>query len=126
MIEQYLLSQLDTINALTGKCYPVAAPVGDETLPICLYSRASGEITRDLSGAAAFYRDTFYLHLLGDDMDDLCSLETEVIDTLTRQNTDAGAIYVYSSIAAPGIEDDYDLRTDTFRRSLTCTITYWR
>lgn len=126
MIEQYLLAQLDSIETLTGKCYPVAAPVGDEKLPICLYSRVSGEIVRDLSGTVAFYRDTIYLHLLGDDMDELCSLETEVIDVLNRQNVDAGDAYVYSSIAAPGIEDDYDIRTDTFRRSLTCTITYWR
>lgn len=126
MIERYLVSRLDTIPILANKAYPVAAPVGDDALPICLYSRTDGVITRDLSGDPAFYTDIFRLDILAEDMDALCSLEHEVIEALNEQNVDAGDLYIFSGSAAPGIEDDYDLRTDTLRRSLIYTVTYWR
>lgn len=126
MIERYLVSRLDTVPTLVNKAYPVTAPVGDDALPICLYSRTDGVISQDLSGAPVFYADTFRLDLLAEDMDALCALEHDVIAALTEQNVDAGDLYIFSGSAAPGIEDDYDLRTDTLRRSLTYTVTYWR
>lgn len=126
MIEQYLVRLLDTVAALSGKSYPVAAPVGDEELPICLYGRVTGTVARDLSGEASFYTDTFHLHLLGEDMDALCALEVEVMDALNEQNVDVDTCYIYSGSATPGLEDDYDIRTDTLRRTLLYTVTYWR
>lgn len=126
MIEQYIVSRLDTIGNLNSKSYPVAAPVGDEALPICLYRRTSGDILRDLSGEPLLYKDVFRMDLLGDDMDVLCTLEHAVINTLSEQNVDAGDVYIYSGVAAPGTEDGFDLPTDTLWRSVTYTVTYWR
>lgn len=126
MIEQYLVSELGTIAALAGKCYPVAAPLGDDELPICLYRRVSGEVRRDLSGAAAFYVEVFRLDLLDEDMDRLCALEQEVARALEKENQDAGDFYLYSAEVAPALEDDYDLRTDTLLRSVNYTVIYGR
>lgn len=126
MIESYLVSKLDTIPALTGQCYPVAAPVGDIAPPFCIYTRVSGDILRDLTGEPVFYTDVFRLDLCGEDTDSLFDLEQIVIDNLSEVNVDIGDLYIFSAIAAPGYPDGFDLTIEAHRRSITYTVTYWR
>lgn len=126
MIERYLVFELDTFPELTGKNYPVAAPVGETEPPFCLYTRVSSEIQRDFYGEPVFCRDVFRLDLFSDDMDSLCQLERDVIRGLTKECVDAGdGLYIFSVTAAPGA-DGFDMNMEIYRRSVTCTITYWR
>lgn len=126
MIEQYLVSELDTIPELTGKNYPVAAPVGETEPPFCLYTRISSEIQRDLYGEPVFFRDVFQLDLFWDDMDALCQLEQDVIQRLKNECVDVGdGLYIFSVTAAPGA-DGFDMNMEIHRRSVACTLTYWR
>lgn len=127
MIEYYLVSELDTIPAIKGQCYPAAAPVGDLEPPFCIYTRVTGEIQRDLSGEPVYCRDVFRLDLAGDDNDALCLLEQEVIRTLTKQCVEVNDdLYIFSVTAAPGAPDGFDLVLENHQRSVACTITYWR
>ena len=127
MIEQYLVSKLDTIEDLVGKCYPTAAPVGDTGPPFCIYRRVSGTIERDLADDPVYYRDVFRLDLFGDDMDALCALEAAVIATMTEQCVDAGdTLYIFNAVAAPGAQDGFDMAMEIHQRSVAYTVTYWR
>lgn len=126
MIEEFLVSELGTIPGLNGQCYPAAAPVGDVEPPLCLYSRISGSIQRDLSGDPVFYRDVYRLDLIGDDNDDLCLLETEMIAQLSKTNIEFENIYIFSAEASPGNPDGFDLSLEAHRKSLSYAVTYWR
>ena len=126
MIEEFLVSELDTIPGLNGQFYPSAAPVGDVEPPFCLYSRISGSITRDLNGDPVFYRDVYRLDLIGDDNDDLCLLETEMIAQLSKTNIEFENLYIFSAEASPGDPDGFDLSLEAHRKSLSYAVTYWR
>ena len=126
MIEKILVSELGTIDALGGQFYPVAAPIGDTEGAFCIYTRTSGEIERDLSGAPVLYRDVFRLDLYAEDTDLLFELEQTVIDRLTKTNVEFGNLYVFSAEAAPGAPDGFDLTIETHQRSISYTVTYWR
>lgn len=138
MIEQYIVSELGTIAELrtvsgsdtTGnsgeRSYPVAAPVGDIDPPFCIYTRVSGDIQRDLSGAPVFYRDVFRLDLYDFDTDALFALERKLIDSLTKINVDAGDVYIFSAEASPGPSDGFDMTMEIHQRSIIYTVMYWR
>lgn len=126
MIEKYLVSELDTIAALGGQFYPVAAPVGDVEGNFCIYTRVSGDVQRDLMGEPVYCRDIYRLDLCGDDTDVLFDLEHEVIDALTKQNVEFGELYIFSAAASPGAPDGFDMNLETVHRSVAYTVTYWR
>ena len=126
MIEEFLVSELDTIPGLNGQFYPSAAPVGDVEPPFCLYSRISGSITRDLNGDPVFYRDVYRLDLIGDDNDDLCLLGTGMIAQLSKTNIEFENLYIFSAEASPGDPDGFDLSLEAHRKSLSYAVTYWR
>lgn len=126
MIDGFLVSELGTITALNGQCYPAAAPIGDVELPFCLYSRTSGTIQRDLTGEPVFYRDVFRLDLVGDDNDELCHLETEMIAQLSKINIEFADIFIFSAEVSPGNPDGFDLSLEAHRKSLSYAVTYWR
>ena len=126
MIDQYLVSKLDTIADLQGQIYPTAAPVGDIEPPFCIYTRVSGEIERDLSGDPVFYRDVFRLDLCGEDNDALVALEAAVTAVLTENGIDADGLYIFSAVAAPGSPDGFEMSLEAHRRSIAYTVTYWR
>lgn len=126
MIEQYLVSKLGTIEHLQEQVYPTAAPIGDIEPPFCIYTRVSGNITRDLSGNPIFYTDVFRLDLTGEDNDTLCALAQLAVDILNETNTDAGDAYIFSASAEPGAPDGFDMTIEAHRRSITYTVSYWR
>lgn len=126
MIEKFIVSELDTIEALNGQCYPVAAPVGDVEGNFCIYTRVSGEVQRDLMGELVYCRDVYRLDICGDDTDVLFPLECAVIDALKKENVEFGNLYIFSAVAAPGAPDGFDLSLEAVHRSASYTITYWR
>ena len=126
MIEQYIVSELNTFHQLKNQLYPAASPVGDDEPPFCIYTRVSGDVQRDLSGDPVYYRDVFRLDLFGDDTDALFALEQEMIAGLSKVNVDAGDVYIFSAEAAPGSADGFDLTMELHMRSISYTITYWR
>ena len=126
MIEQFLVSELGTFDALGGQCYPVAAPVGDTEGAFCIYTRISGTVERDLAGNPVFYRDVFRIDLCEEDTDQLFGLEQTVIELLSKTNVEFDDLFIFSAEAAPGAPDGYDLTIETFHRSITYTVTYWR
>lgn len=126
MIEKFLVSELGTIDELNGQIYPVAAPIGDTEGAFCIYTRASGDIQRDLSGDPVFYRDVYRLDLYDDDTDLLFALEQTVVNRLTKNNVEFDGIYIFSAEAAPGAPDGFDLTIETHQRSISYTVTYWR
>ena len=126
MIEKFIVSNLGTIDALSGQIYPVAAPVGDTEGAFCIYTRVSGGVERDLSGNPVFYRDVYRLDLYDEDTDLLFDLETNVIDRLTKYNAEFAGMYIYSAEAVPGAPDGFDLTIENNQRSISYTITYWR
>ena len=126
MIEEFLVSELGTIQELNHQLYPIAAPVGELEGSFCIYTRVSGSIERDLSGNPVFYRDVFRLDLCGDDNDDLVAMEADVIATLTENGVDTEDLYIFSAAAAPGSPDGYDMTLDVHQRSVAYTVTYWR
>lgn len=126
MIQEFLVSELGTIPGLNGQFYPAAAPVGDVEPPFCLYTRISGSITRDLNGNLVFYRDVFRLDLIGDDNDELCLLETEMIAQLSKINIDFENLYIFAAEVSPGNPDGFDLTVGVHRKSLSYAVTYWR
>ena len=81
---------------------------------------------RDLTGAPVFYQDVFRLDLCGEDTDLLFDLEQAVIKQLSKTNVEFDDLFVFSATAAPGTPDGYDLTIETFHRSITYTVTYWR
>ena len=126
MIDGFLVSELGTIAALKGQFYPAAAPVGDVEPPFCLYTRISGTIQRDLAGDPVFYRDVFRLDLIGDDNDELCLLETEMIAQLSKTNVEFENLYIFAAEVSPGNPDGFDLTMEAHRKSLSYAVTYWR
>lgn len=126
MIDGFLVSELGTIVALKGQFYPAAAPVGDVEPPFCLYTRISGTIQRDLAGDPVFYRDVFRLDLIGDDNDELCLLETEMIAQLSKTNIEFEDLYIFVAEVSPGNPDGFDLTMEAHRKSLSYAVTYWR
>lgn len=126
MTDQYIVSKLGTIKALQGQCYPTAAPIGDIEPPFCIYTRVSGNVTRDLAGEVVFYTDVFRIDLCGDDNDALVLLEAQISDLLCEQNVEAGDIYIFNAYAAPGSPDGFDLTLETHRRSIAYSVDYWR
>ena len=126
MIDGFLVSELGTIATLKGQFYPAAAPVGDVEPPFCLYTRISGTIQRDLACDPVFYRDVFRLDLIGDDNDELCLLETEMIAQLSKTNIEFEDLYIFAAEVSPGNPDGFDLTMEAHRKSLSYAVTYWR
>lgn len=126
MIEKFIVSELGTIEQLNHQIYPVAAPVGELEGSFCIYTRVSGEIQRDLNEEPVFYRDAYRLDLYNEDTDALFALEQTVIDQLTKTNVEFEEIYIFSSVAAPGVPDGFDLTMEINQRSIAYTVTYWR
>lgn len=126
MIEEFIVSELGTLDELNGQLYPVAAPVGELEGSFCIYTRVSGDIQRDLEENPVFYRDVFRLDLYNDDTDTLFALEQAVIDHLKKTNVEFDDIYIFSAVAAPGAPDGFDLTMEINQRSLSYTVTYWR
>ena len=125
-IERFLVSELDTIDQLRGKCYPVAAPVGDEENIFCIYTRISGDVQSDLSGEPVFYNSVYRLDLVGEDTDELFSVEQVVLDILRKNNVAFEDMHIFSASAVPGAPDGFDLSIASIQRSLTYSVTYWR
>ena len=126
MIEQYIVSELNTFPQLKNQLYPAAAPVGDDEPPFCIYTRVSGDVQRDLSGDPVYYRDVYRLDLYNDDTDTLFALEKTAIDHLTKNNVDFEELYIFDAVAAPGAPDGFDLTMEINQRSIAYTVTYWR
>ena len=126
MIEEFIVSELGTLDELNGQLYPVAAPVGELEGSFCIYTRVSGDIQRDLEENPVFYRDVFRLDLYNDDTDTLFALEQAVINHLKKTNVEFDDIYIFSAVAAPGAPDGFDLTMEINQRSLSYTVTYWR
>lgn len=126
IIEKFIVSELGTIEPLTGRCYPIAAPIGDEEGIFCIYTRISGDVQRDLRGEPVFYRDVYRLDLVGDDTDALFALERTIADALTKNNVVFEGIYIFSTEATPGAPDGFDFSLSVIQRSLSYSVTYWR
>lgn len=125
-IEEFVVSRLDTIDALRGRCYPTAARAGDTEPPFVLFRVAQETYASDLDGDAGVRTATVQIELLDADNDRLCQLQQAAEAALRVVNGDFEDIYVYSSRAQRGEQDDLDMTLDLFVKNLTATVVYWR
>lgn len=124
-IEEFIVSRLDTMEALRGRCFPTAANVGDTEPPFALFRVQSEEYATTLDGDLGVRTATARIELFDDDNDRLCQLLAAAEDAMRTDSEDLDEIYIYSSRARRG-EDDFDPTLDANVKALTATIVYWR
>lgn len=124
-IEEFIVSRLDTMEALRGRCFPTAANVGDTEPPFALFRVTGEEYASDLDGDAGIRTATVRIEIFDDDNDRLCALLESAEQALKAESEDLDEIYIYSSRARRG-EDDFDPTLDVNVKSLTATVVYWR
>lgn len=126
-VDEWLVSKLDTLKILRGHVFPTAAPAGDLSGPFAIYRLSREDAVRTLDGAAGVRKAFFRIEFFDDDNDALCALVAEAEAVLCQgDGEDAEGIYVYSSRAERGDEDDLDRTLDMLVKNLTVTVMYWR
>lgn len=126
VVENYIVSKLDTITALSGQVYPTAAPVGDCAPPFAIYTLLQHVTTRDLYGELAYYTDTVRVDLYHNDNDTLCSIAAEAESCMAAQCEEFGDMYIYSCSASGGDPDGFDRNMELHRKTVDVNIQYWR
>lgn len=126
-VDEWIVSKLDTIENLRGHVFPTAAPAGDLCGPFAIFRLSQETVLRDMDGGIGIRTAVFRVEFFDNDNDALCALVAEAEDVLCQGNgEDAEGIYVYSSSAARGDEDDLDRVLDMLVKNLTVTVRYWR
>lgn len=126
MIENWIVSKLDTLEALGGQVWPVATPVGSAPAPFCIFVPQGSVPTVDLSGNVIFRTDTVKVTLFDDDYDRLVSLAAAAETALTVQQTPAEGGYIFSSAVQQTDPDGFDLIVEQLCRTVLVTVRYWR
>ena len=103
-VDEWLVSKLDTIEALRGHVFPTAAPAGDLSGPFAIFRLSKEDVERDIDGSVGVRSAVFRIEF----------------------GEDAEGIYVYFSRAERGDEDDLDRTLDMLVKNLTVTVKYWR
>lgn len=126
-VDEWLVSKLDTLEGLRGHVFPTAAPAGDLSGPFAIYRLSREDAVRTLDGEAGVRKAVFRIEFFDNDNDALCALVAEAEEVLCQgDGEDAEGIYVYSSRAERGDEDDLDRTLDMLVKNLTVTVMYWR
>lgn len=126
MVEDYILSKLNTICDLSRQIYPTAAPVGDCHPPFVIYTVMSSVPTWDLSGDIVSILDTIRVDLYSDDYDALCALAQTVEDALTSKCEEYEDLYIFYSHVSRGEADGFDMNMELHRKTLSVAVRYWR
>lgn len=126
-VDEWLVSKLDTIEALRGHVFPTAAPAGDLSGPFAIFRLSKEDVERDIDGSVGVRSAVFRIEFFDNDNDALCALVAKAEETLRQGfGEDAEGIYVYFSRAERGDEDDLDRTLDMLVKNLTVTVKYWR
>ena len=125
-IEEFIVSRLDTIEALRGRGYPTAAQVGDTDPPFALFGVTREDYENELDGGIGIRTAIVRIEFFDDDNDRLCAALEAAETALKADSADLDDIYIYSSRARRGDEDDLDGTLDLFVKNLTATVVYWR
>lgn len=126
MIENWIVSKLDTLETLGGQVWPASTPVGSAPVPFCVFAPQSSVPTADLSGNVIFRTDTVKVTLFDDDYDRLVSLAAAAETALTVQQTPAEGGYIFSSTVQQTDPDGFDLTVEQLCRTVLVTVRYWR
>lgn len=126
MIENWIVSKLDTLEALNGQVWPASTPVGSAPVPFCVFAPQSSVPTADLSGNVIFRTDTVKVTLFDDDYDRLVSLAAAAETALTVQQAPAEGGYIFSSTVQQTDPDGFDLIVEQLCRTVLVTVRYWR
>lgn len=126
MIENYIVSKLDTIQALRGHAYPTAAPVGECKPPFAIYTILGHTPTRDIYDNLIYYTDTVRVDLYHDDNDALGAIAAEAEAAMGAQNQEFEDMYIYSCTATGSDPDGFDMNLAMHRKTLSVAVQYWR
>lgn len=126
MIENWIVSKLDTLEALGGQVWPASTPVGSAPVPFCVFAPQSSVPTADLNGNVIFRTDTVKVTLFDDDYDRLVSLAAAAETALTVQQVPAEGGYIFSSAVQRTDPDGFDLTVELLCRTALVTVRYWR
>lgn len=126
MIENWIVSKLDTLAALNHQVYPPSTPIGGAAPPFAVYTRENASLVVDLSGGPVLWTDRVKIVLFDDDADRLYATEAEVEKLMTVTQEDGGDIYIFSAMAQQTEPDGMDLSLELLARTVTVTIRYWR
>lgn len=123
-IEKWLVSRLDTVEAIKGCCYPAAAPVGDVEPPFAIYTLEKEEISRDMEDEDGIRRAKIRLDLFDGDNDHLWELTRQVQTALLCRDLEADDLYIYH--AWGDLKDKgFDLRTQVQVQTVEVVAVYW-
>ena len=125
-IEEFIVSRLDTIEALRGRGYPTAAQVGDTDPPFAIFRVTREDYENELDGGIGIRTAIVRIEFFDDDNNRLCAVLEAAETALKADSADLDDIYIYSSRARRGDEDDLDGTLDLFVKNLTATVVYWR
>lgn len=125
-LEEFIVSRLDTVEELRGKVFPTAAPVGDLDPPFAIFRVTKEEYESELDGDIGIRTAMVRIEFFDDDNDRLCAVLEAAEKALKVDSEDLDDIYIYSSRARRGDEDDLDLTLDMLVKNLTATVVYWR
>lgn len=124
-VEQWLVSRLDTVDALRGSSYPTATPVGDEKTPFAIYTMEKDTIDRDMDGTdEGVRRAKIRLDLFDDDNDRLWELVPKVRTALRCEDSEWENLYIFSAygdLDGKGV----DLRDWAYVQTIIVLVTYW-
>lgn len=126
MIENWIVSKLDTLETLGGQVWPVATPVGSAPAPFCIFAPQGSVPTVDLGGNVIFRTDTVKVTLFDDDYDRLTSLAAAAETALAVQQAPAEGGYIFSSTVQQTDPDSFDLTVELLCRTVLVTVRYWR
>lgn len=126
MVEDYIVSKLNTVCDLSEQIYPTAAPVGDCDPPFVIYTVMSSVPTHDLYGDIVSILDTIRVDLYSDDYDALCALAQTVEDALTSECVEYEDLYIFYSHVSRGEADGFDMNMALHRKTLSVAVRYWR
>lgn len=125
-IDEFIVSKLDTVEALRGRVFPTAAQVGDLAPPFAIFRVTKEDYETDLNGDIGPRTATIRIELFDDDNDRLCDTLAAAEAALQASDEDLDDIYIYTSSAQRGDEDDLDMTLDLLVKNLTATVVYWR
>ena len=123
-VEQWLVSKVDTVDTLTRKCFPTAAPVGDTVPPFAIYTGQAENVDRDMDSDGV-RRAKIRLDLFDTDNDRLGELTARVQAAVLARDEDIDNLYIYHAWAETK-DKGFDLRLETHVQTLELNVIYWR
>lgn len=120
MLYEFLVAQLETVEALRDNVYPTGVCIDEVTPPFCVYTFMNNNKVADLSGEVHNEVDEIMVDILSPYYSTAFSVSRQVeglFRGMSNLDTEHG-VYIFSGEASVPQQDGFDVETGLYRRGV--------